>query len=165
MEPESVSEPDGYWLDILRERARRSIHPAVWAYIEAAAGQGVTATEANDAWRAARFRTRVLRGVGKADQRTTILGAEVASPIAIAPTAMQPAVHPLGERAMAEGAGEAGCLHVVSSNAGTRFADLAATGPWWLQGYLPPERELFRSVIEAAVAAGARGVALTVDTP
>jgi len=165
VEPEPVTEPDGYWLDVLRERARRSIHPTVWAYLEAGAGQGVTAAEANDAWRAARFRPRVLRGVGRADQRTTVLGAEVASPIAVAPTAMQPAVHPRGERAMAEGAGKAGCLHVVSSNAGTRLEDLAATGPWWLQCYLPPERDLFRPVVEAAVAAGAGAVALTVDTP
>ena len=66
---------------------------------------------------------------------------------------------------MAEGVAEAGSLHVVSSNAGTRFADLGAAGPWWLQAYLPPERDLFRPVAEAAVAAGARAVALTVDTP
>ena len=66
---------------------------------------------------------------------------------------------------MAEGTAEAGCLHVVSSNAGTLFADLAAAGPWWLQAYIPPDRDLFRPVVEAAVAAGARAVALTVDTP
>jgi 4-hydroxymandelate oxidase len=165
VKPEPVPEPEGYWLDLLRDKARRSIHPAVWAYLEAGAGLGVTAAEANRAWRAARFRPRVLRGVAGADQRTTILGAEVASPIAVAPTSMQPAVHPQGERAMAEGAGQAGCLHVVSSNAGTPFKDLPATAPWWLQAYLPPDRDLFRPVVEAAVAAGAQAVALTVDTP
>ena len=68
---------------------------------------------------------------------------------------MQRAVHPRGERAMAEGAAAAGCLHVVSSNSGTRFADLGAAGPWWLQAYLPPERDLFCRCVEAAVAAGA----------
>jgi 4-hydroxymandelate oxidase len=155
----------GPWLDVLREQARRATRPAVWAYVQAGAGEGVTTAEASEAWRAVRFRTRVLRGVGEAELATTLLGAEVASPVAIAPTAMQQAVHPQGERAMAEGAGAAGSLHVVSSNSGTRFAELGVGGPWWLQTYLPPKRELFRPVVEAAVAAGVGALALTVDTP
>ncbi len=77
---------------------------------------------------------------------------------------MQRAVHPQGERAMASGTAAAGCLHVVSSNAGTSFADLGG-GPWWLQAYLPPEREAMLPVLEEAVAHGARAVVLTVDTP
>jgi 4-hydroxymandelate oxidase len=163
LEPASPS--TGPWLDVLRERACRSIPPAVWAYVQAGAGEGLTAGEANAAWRDVRFRTRVLRGVDRAELGATLLGSEVTLPIAIAPTAMQRAVHPQGERAMAAGASEEGALHVVSSNSGTRFAELGATGPWWLQAYLPPERDLFRPVVEAAVAAGARAVALTVDTP
>jgi 4-hydroxymandelate oxidase len=155
----------GPWLDVLREEARRSLRPAVWAYIQAGAGEGLTNAEASDAWRAVRFRTRVLRGVGHADLDTTLLGTTVDSPLAIAPTAMQRAVHPGGERAMAEGAAAAGALHVVSSNAGTRFDEIGAGGPWWLQAYLPPERDAFHGVVEAAVAAGARAVVLTVDTP
>jgi 4-hydroxymandelate oxidase len=141
------------------------MHPAVWAFVQAGAGEGVAAAEANDAWRALRFRARVLRAGGEATLATSLLSAEVSSPIAIAPTAMQRNVHPAGERAMAEGAGEAGSLHVVSSNSGTLFADLGAAGPWWLQAYIPPERDLVRPVVDAAVAAGARAVAVTVDTP
>jgi len=78
---------------------------------------------------------------------------------------MQRAVHPQGERAVAEAAGRAGVLHVVSSNAGTRLSEIGASGPWWLQAYVPPERELFLPVAEAAVAAGACAVVLTADTP
>jgi 4-hydroxymandelate oxidase len=163
LEPPPPSE--GAWLATLEERARRAVRPAVWSYVQAGAGEGVTNAEASDGWRALRFRTRVLRGVRGADLRTSLLGAEVSSPVAIAPTAMQRAVHPRGERGMAEGAGAADALHVVSSNAGTRFDELGATGPWWLQAYLPPRRDLVRPVVEAAVAAGARAVALTVDTP
>ena len=65
---------------------------------------------------------------------------------------------------MAAGTAAAGCLHVLSSNAGTRFADLGG-GPWWLQAYLPPERDQMLPVLEAAVAHGARAVVLTADTP
>jgi 4-hydroxymandelate oxidase len=165
MDLEPPPEPTGHWLEVLRERARRSVPPAVWAYVQAGAGEGVTTAEANDAWRDLRFRTRVLREVDRTQVATTLLGAEVTSPIGIAPTAMQRAVHAQGERAMASGAADAGALHVVSSNAGTRFANIGAEGPWWLQAYLPPQRDHFRTVAEAAVAAGARAVVLTVDTP
>ena len=65
---------------------------------------------------------------------------------------------------MAAGTAAAGCLHVVSSNAGTAFADLGG-GPWWLQAYLPPDREAIVPVLEEAVARGARAVVLTADTP
>jgi 4-hydroxymandelate oxidase len=124
----------------------------------------VTNAEATAAWREVRFRARVLRGVASADLETTILGHRFASPLAVAPTAMQRAVHAQGERAMVGGAEAAGCLHVVSSNAGTRFADLEAVR-WWLQVYLPPDRDDVLPVLEAAAAAGAAAAVLTVDTP
>jgi 4-hydroxymandelate oxidase len=136
----------------------------VWTYVQSGSYGEVSAAEAAEAWRDVRFRTRVLRGHGEPDVRTSLLGTEVASPLAVAPTSMQRAVHPQGERAMSRGATEAGCLHVVASNAGTPF-DQLAEGPWWLQVYLPPERELFCPVLDAAVAAGARALVLTADTP
>ena len=134
MDLEPAPQQTGPWLEVLPERARRAMAPAVWAYVQAGAGEGLTAAEANAAWRDVRFRTRVLRGVGQADLRTTFLGVEAASPIAIAPTAMQRAVHPTGERAMAAGASEAGVLHVVSANSGTRFAEPT---PWGRGGSRP----------------------------
>ncbi len=55
---------------------------------------------------------------------------------------------------------------VVSSNAGTTFADIGATGVrWWLQMYLPQDRKHAVPLLERAVAGGAEAVVLTVDTP
>ncbi len=154
----------GRWTDTLEERASRSMPPPVWSYVRSGSYGGVSTAEAIGAWAAVRFRTRVLRGVDDADLGTTLLGDSFASPLAVAPTSMQRAMHTGGEVAMSAGAGAAGCLHVVSSNSGTPF-DRIGGGPWWLQAYLPPEREEFLPVLEAAVAAGARAVVLTVDTP
>jgi 4-hydroxymandelate oxidase len=154
----------GRWLSALRDEARTRVPPAVWAYVESGAMHGVSTAEAAAAWQEVRFRTRVLRGVAEAELGTTMLGHTFSSPIAVAPTAMQRAVHPRGERAMADGATASGCLHVVSSNAGTAFADLEG-GPWWLQAYLPPDRDDIRPVLEKAVAHGAVAVVLTADTP
>lgn len=55
---------------------------------------------------------------------------------------------------------------VVSSNAGTPFSDIGATGVhWWVQAYLPADRTLAEPMLDRAVAAGASAVVLTVDTP
>jgi 4-hydroxymandelate oxidase len=54
----------------------------------------------------------------------------------------------------------------LSSNAGTPFAEIGDTGvAWWLQAYLPANRSLAEPLLAAAVAAGARAVVLTADTP
>jgi 4-hydroxymandelate oxidase len=157
--------PRGRWVDTLPERAERAVHPAVWSYLQSGSYGEVSVAEATRAWQDVRFRTRVLTGVGSADLATTLLGSPVSSPIGVAPTAMQRAVHPQGERAMVAGAEAAGALCVVSSNAGTPWDELGATSPWWLQAYLPTDREQMRPVLERAVAAGVAAVVLTADTP
>jgi 4-hydroxymandelate oxidase len=165
MELEPTPPPSQRWLESLPERAFRLLPPAVAAYVRSGSYDEVSVGEAEAAWRAVRFRTQVLRGHGEADLRTTLLGAPVTSPVGVAPTAMQRAIHPQGERAMVAGAEAAGSLCVVSSNAGTRFEDLAAGAPWWLQAYVPTRRELMLPVLDRAVSAGAAAVVLTVDTP
>lgn len=165
MDLEPAAGPRGRWVDTLPERAARAVHPAVWSYLQSGSYGEVSVAEATLAWREVRFRTRVLGGVGSADLATTLLGSPVSSPIGVAPTAMQRAIHPHGERAMVAGAEAAGSLCVVSSNAGTRWDELGATSPWWLQAYLPTDREQMRPVLERALAAGAAAVVLTADTP
>ncbi len=165
MDLEPADPPSGRWVDLLPELARRVVHPAVFSYVESGSYGEVSVGEATDAWRDIRFRPRVLRGHREVDLRTVMLGTEVSTPIGIAPTSMQRAIHPLGERAVLAGARAAGALCGISSNAGTRFADLGAESPWWLQVYLPERRELMLPVLEAAAEAGASAIALTVDTP
>jgi 4-hydroxymandelate oxidase len=153
------------WVTDLAEQARSVMPAPMWEYVETGAHEGVAAAEASSAWRDVRFEPRVLRGVGAVDTAVRLDGAQLATPIGIAPTSLQRLAHPDGERAMARGAARAGALHVVSSNAGTRFADLGAGGPWWLQVYLPPDRPAIVPVLEAAAEAGASALVLTVDTP
>jgi 4-hydroxymandelate oxidase len=137
----------------------------MWAYTEAGAGEGTSAVEAVQAWRDVRFAPRVLRDVSRADTAARMLGADLGTPVGVAPTALQRAAHPHGEVAMARGAAAAGALHVVSSNAGHRFAEIDAGAPWWVQAYLPPTRDDALPMLTAAAEAGARAVVLTVDTP
>jgi len=146
--------------------ARAALPPAMWDHVTTGSWSEVTAREAAAAWQGLRFRPRVLRGVGEPVIEARLLGREVATPVGIAPTSLQRLAHPEGELAMAAGARDAGCVNVVSSNAGHRFAEIGArAGTWWLQLYLPPERSAALPVIEVARAAGAAALVLTVDTP
>ena len=153
------------WQADIAERARAAMPAPMWQYALAGARDGVTAEEAEAAWRSVRFLPRVLHDVTHVDVSAELLGVPVATPVGIAPTSLQRAAHADGELAMARGAERAGALHVVSSNAGHRFSDLADAGPWWLQAYLPPRREDAVPVLSAAAEAGARAIVLTVDTP
>lgn len=155
---------DARWQDVVEARARDLLPDAVHRYFSDGAGEGVTTAEACIAWTRARFAPRVLRDVRDVDLATSLLGTTVEAPIAIAPTSMQRLAHPDGELAMARAAAATGTLLCVSSNAGTRFEEIGATGAaWWLQLYVPDDRSLVEPLLEAAVAAGASAVVVTVD--
>jgi 4-hydroxymandelate oxidase len=157
---------DARWLESLEGEAERVLPPAVFRYVRQGARDGLSAAEAVIAWRQHRFAPHVLRDVTTIDTATTVLGTPLRAPVAIAPTTLQRMVHPDGELAMARATADAGSLMVVSSNAGTRFAEIAGTGVrWWLQAYLPQDRGLARDLLASAVAAGAEAVVLTLDTP
>lgn len=156
----------GSRLDGLEEAARAALPAPVFEYVSQGARDGVVAAEATAAWRAHRMRPRVLRDVRDVDLTTDLLGHRAAVPWAVAPSTLQRAIHPEGELAMARACADAGALMVVSSNAGTSLADIGATGvAWWAQLYVPQDRSLGVPFIEKAVAAGARALVLTVDTP
>ncbi|KQT89066.1 hypothetical protein ASG49_14635 [Marmoricola sp. Leaf446] len=154
------------WLVDLEDRARAVLPEPVLRYIGEGARDEVTLGEATAAWREVRLLPRVLRDVREVRLGGELLGAPTRSPFGVAPMTLQRAAHPRGEVAMAEAAGEAGVPLVLSSNAGSTFAEIGATGAtWWLQLYMTPEREVAARLLDEAVRHGAGAVALTVDTP
>jgi 4-hydroxymandelate oxidase len=154
------------YLDAVEAGARRVLDPEVHRYYTQGARDGITASEAARAWERFRFVPRVLHDVTEVDLGTELLGTRLATPFAVAPTTLQRAADAEGEVAMARGVAAAGALLVVSSNAGTPFADVAATGvDWWLQMYVTADRSATLPVVQRAVDAGARAIVLTVDTP
>lgn len=156
----------GSWLDGLEAGAAAALPASVYRYIRQGAREGVSSAEAVTAWRELRFLPHAMVDVTQVRTATTLLGTEIAAPIAVAPSTFQRAVHPEGEVAMATATRDAGSLMVVSSNAGTPFSEIGATGvPWWVQAYLPADRSLALPLLGRAVEAGARAVVLTVDTP
>jgi 4-hydroxymandelate oxidase len=157
---------DARWLDSLEGLARERLSPPVFEYLAQGARDGLTAVRAPGSWRDVALHPHVLRDVTDVRLGVELLGASLDVPWGVAPTTLQRAVHPDGELAMARASAASGGLMVVSSNAGTPFADIGATGvTWWLQAYLPADRALAVPLLDRAVAAGASAVVLTVDTP
>lgn len=154
------------WLDQVRSLARERLPAAVFHYVEEGARDEVTLGEAERSWRWFRLLPHVLRDVSSIDTSTTLLGRPFALPVGIAPMTLQRAADPDGEVAMARAAALGGVPLVVSSNAGSTFADIAATGvTWWLQVYVAADRSETEPLLRRAVAAGAAAVVLTADTP
>ena len=154
------------WREGLEARARELLPEPVFRYVQQGARAGVSSGEAVAAWDRLRWTPRILTDTSSVDLATTALGTPITAPVAVAPTTLQRAVHPDGELAMARAVAAEGSLVVVSSNAGTRFEHIGATGaPWWVQCYLPRDRSLAEPLLARAREAGARAVVLTVDTP
>jgi 4-hydroxymandelate oxidase len=154
------------WIDQLEAAAAEKLPEPVHRYFRQGSAGGISVGEAVAAWSAYRFRPHVLNDVSTVELGTTVLGTPVDVPVLVAPSTMHRMADPDGEAAMARGVGAANSLIGVSSNAGTTFADLGATGaPWWLQIYLVRNREITERMLDTAVAGGARAVVLTVDTP
>ncbi|HEX5860635.1 MAG TPA: alpha-hydroxy acid oxidase [Nocardioides sp.] len=154
------------WLDQVEALAREALPAAVFRYVAEGARDEVSLREAAPAWEAIRLAPRVLRDVRSVRTETTLLGTAFEAPIGIAPMTLQRAADPDGEVAMATAAARAGVPMVLSSNAGSTFAEIEGTGAhWWLQVYVAADRLDTVSVLEGAVSAGAGAIVLTVDTP
>lgn len=140
---------------------------AVRDYYEGGSGDETTLAENVAAWRAVRFRPRVLQDVGRVSTATELLGARLSGPLLVAPTALHALAHPDGEIATRRGSARAGSLLVLSTRSSVPLEQVAAaaTGPWWFQVYAMRDRGLTVDLAVRAAAAGAGALVLTGDTP
>lgn len=146
------------------EQARQVLPREVYDYYAGGAGEQLSLAEAQDAWRAVRLRPHVLRDVSALSTATTLLGAELAAPVLVGPTAAHGLAHPDGELATARGTAAAGSLLVLSTRSSRPLEEVPA-GPWWFQSYVVKDRGRTLDRVHRAAAAGASAVVLTGDVP
>jgi isopentenyl diphosphate isomerase/L-lactate dehydrogenase-like FMN-dependent dehydrogenase len=149
-------------------RARERLDPAVWDFLEGGAGEERTLAANLEAFDRVRIRPSVLRGAGRPEIETKILGRTWAAPVAIAPLAYHTLADPEGELATVRGAtATARIPMVVSTFAGCSLEQLAAAGgiPLWLQVYCFRDRSITQGLIERAERAGLEALVVTVDAP
>jgi 4-hydroxymandelate oxidase len=155
-------------LEDLEREARRVIGEMAYAYYAGGADDERLLTGNVEAWGRWQLHPRVLAGVSSVSTATTVLGSAVASPVGIAPTAIQGLAHPEGEVATARGAAAAGALLILSSLATCPLEDVAAAVPdavRWMQIYVLRDRARTVDLVTKAAAHGYRALVLTVDAP
>jgi 4-hydroxymandelate oxidase len=150
--------------------AAELLDPGIRDYVWGGAGDEHSLRRNVAAWSECRFAPRTLVDVSSIDTTTHLLGHELAHPILVAPTAQHRAFHPGAEAATVRGAAAAGAMYVQSSLGSTPLAAVGRAAaqvqtPWLFQLYIQRDRGFTRELVARAVAAGACGLALTVDTP
>ena len=119
-----------------------------------------------EAWRRLRLLPRVLRDVTTVDPSTTVLDSKVATPILVAPMAMQRFACDEGELATARGAATAGCVMVVSMAANYSLEEVALAAPEsprWAQMYMLRDRGRTQALAARARDAGYDAIVASVD--
>ena len=148
--------------------ARDAMEPAAYDYIAGGAWDEQTLRDNVDAWQRRRLRPRVLVDVSHVDPSTTMLGAPVPLPLAIAPMAAHRLAHADGELVTARAAATAGIpftLSTMSSQSLEVVADAVPEGVRWFQLYTQADPGRTRELVQRAAAAGYAAIILTVDLP
>ena len=112
------------------------------------------------------FRQRVAVNIEGRTTRATMLGQEVAMPVAIAPTGLTGMQHADGEILAARSAKRFGIPFTLSTMSICSLEDVSeATGrhPFWFQLYVMRDRSFIESLIDRAKAAGCSALVLTLD--
>jgi lactate 2-monooxygenase len=139
---------------------------AYW-YAAGSAGSGATNRANREAFDRWRIVPRVLAGATERVAATTMLGAQLAAPVATAPVAAQGIMHPDGELAVARVTAELGIPMIVSTLSSHPLEDIAAAngdGTRWFQLYRPNDDDVCRSFLARATAAGYSALVVTLDT-
>src|SRR3954447_11434001 len=152
-------------IEDLRQIARRNVPGVFFEYMEAGSYSEHTRDANIDDMRAIKLRQRVLVDVSQRSLKTTVLGEELALPLAIAPTGLSGMQHGDGEILACRAAHAAGIQFTLSTMSICSIEDVAAAvdKPFWFQLYVIRDRGFMRSLIERAADAKCSALVLTVD--
>jgi isopentenyl diphosphate isomerase/L-lactate dehydrogenase-like FMN-dependent dehydrogenase len=152
-------------IEDLRKLARRKLPRVVFDYLDGGADAEVTLGDNRRSWDHVLFRPRQAVRLPKVDTRTTVLGCDLAVPFLLAPVGYTRIMHRDAEAGVARAAHAAGAGYVLTTFSGTRVEDVgAAGGPLWYQLYLAGGQAVVEPALARAWAAGARVLAVTIDT-
>jgi isopentenyl diphosphate isomerase/L-lactate dehydrogenase-like FMN-dependent dehydrogenase len=157
--------------DALEAEATERLAPGPRGYLNGGAGTEDTMRANLEAFRRQRIVPRMLRDVETRSLARRVLGTDLPAPLLVAPIGVQSIVHPDGELAVARGAAATGIPMIASTASSYTLEAIADAGtateaatPRWYQLYWPRGRELARSLVERAEAAGYGAIVVTLDT-
>ena len=147
--------------------ARERMEPAGFDYVAGGSYDEVTLAENLAAWRRFRLRPRVLVDASVIDSLVTVLG-RPSPAYGVAPMALHRLADPDGEVATVRGAAAEGAIFTLSTVSSRSIEEVAAAAPnarRWFQLYVHRDRDIARTLVERAMAAGFEAIVLTVDLP
>ncbi|MGW1002569.1 lactate 2-monooxygenase [Streptomyces sp. NPDC002520] len=152
----------------LEELAEHRLGPGPVGYVSGSAGAGSTARANRAALDRRRILPRMLKDVQERDLSVRVLGRALPAPLALAPVGVLSIVHPDAELAAARAAAAQGVPYILSSASSTpmeQVAEAMGEGERWFQLYWGKDREVTRSFLDRAGAAGFTALFVTLDTP
>ena len=151
----------------LERAAHETLSAEAYAYVAGGASEEHTVAANREAFDRWRIVPRMMMDVSTRDCRTEVLGTRLPAPLMLAPVGVMSIIHDEGEVAVARGAAAQHVPMVLSTAASNTIEDVAdALGdtPRWYQLYWPDDRELTRSFVQRAEAAGYGAIVVTLDT-
>jgi L-lactate dehydrogenase (cytochrome) len=114
---------------------------------------------------AIKLRQRVLVNIDNRSTRSSMIGVDVAMPVALAPTGLTGMQHADGEILAARAAEKFGVPFTLSTMSICSIEDVAAhtKAPFWFQLYVMRDRDFIERLIDRAKAANCGALVLTVD--
>lgn len=152
----------------LERLAEQRLGPGPVGYVAGSAGTGSTADANRAALDRRRIVPRMLRDVHERDLSVEVCGRALPAPLALAPVGVLSIMHPDAESAAARAAAAQGLPYILSSASSTPMEQVAGAmgdGERWFQLYWAKDREVTRSFLHRAKAAGYTALFVTLDTP
>lgn len=153
-------------IEDLRVIAKRRVPRMFYDYADSGAWTEGTYRANEDDFQKIKLRQRVAVNMEGRSTRSTMIGEEVAMPVAIAPTGMAGMQHADGEILGARAAKAFGIPFTLSTMSICSLEDIAeATDrhPFWFQLYVMRDRKFIERLIERARAANVSALQLTLD--
>ena len=152
-------------IDDLHRIYRRRVPKMFYDYCESGSWTEQTFRENTSDFAEIRLRQRVAVDMTNRSTRTTMVGEEVAMPVALAPVGMTGMQHADGEILAARAAEKFGVPFTLTTMSICSIEDVAAhtTKPFWFQLYVMRDQDFLRRIIERAKAAKVSALVVTLD--
>ena len=152
-------------IEELRVLARRRVPRMFYDYADAGSWTESTYRANETDFAKIKFRQRVAVNLVDRSLKSSMVGQEVAMPVALAPTGLTGMQHADGEILAARAAEKIGVPFTLSTMSICSIEDVAArtTRPFWFQLYVMRDRDFINRLIDRAKAAKCAALVLTLD--
>src|SRR5664279_3618309 len=152
-------------IEDLRVLAHKRVPRMFYDYADSGSWMESTYRANESDLRKIKLRQRVAQNMENRSTATTMVGVDVAMPVAIAPTGMTGMQHADGEILAAKAAEKFGIPFTLSMMSICSIEDIAANtkAPFWFQPYMLRDRAFMERLFERARAAKCSALVLTLD--